>query len=114
VTEFIELLTHALNTPEVNSMAINVTRETKATVSAQNGGRVLAWTNDKEPNVISVAVPGDRAKLTPLEARELAAYLNEVAAEVAGGSLRTEPRTGPRAAPRAEYTRSGVRVSPWG
>jgi hypothetical protein len=87
------------------SMAINVTRETKATVTATNGGRVLAWTNDKEPNVISVAVPGDRAKLTPREARELAAYLNEVASEVVSAAGVEAGRVAP------EGVR--VRVSPW-
>lgn len=91
------------------TMAINVTRETKATVTATNGGRVLAWTNDREPNLISVAVPGDRAKLSPSEARELAAYLNEVAAEVAGTQARSaaQARTAERLVP------GGVRVSPW-
>jgi hypothetical protein len=92
------------------TMAINVTRETKATVTATNGGRVLAWTNDKEPNLISVAVPGDRAKLTPREARELAAYLNEVAAEVAGSEARSVGRT---AAERMAPEGARVRVSPW-
>jgi hypothetical protein len=84
------------------TMPINVTRETKATLTASCGGRVLSWTNDKEPNTVSIAVPGDRAKLTAREARELAAWLNEVAAELAGTATRP-------AAPRP----SAERVYPW-
>ncbi|MBD0712575.1 hypothetical protein OHA38_20340 [Streptomyces sp. NBC_01732] len=58
---------------------LNVTRETKATLAAKNGGRVLAWHNDKERGTLSVAVPGDRARLTPVEARNLAAWLIDAA-----------------------------------
>ncbi|GAB2572636.1 hypothetical protein GCM10027168_01840 [Streptomyces capparidis] len=58
---------------------LNVTRETKATLAAKGGGRVLAWHNDKERGTLSVAVPGDRVKLTPTEARNLAAWLIDAA-----------------------------------
>jgi hypothetical protein len=105
-----QLLIKNLERLSGETMAINVTRETKATVTATNGGRVLAWTNDKEPNLISVAVPGDRAKLSPGEARELAAYLNEVAAEVAASESERVSRMGTRSG-APEGVR--VRVSPW-
>ncbi|MEU9388691.1 hypothetical protein AB0D86_01660 [Streptomyces sp. NPDC048324] len=79
---------------------LNVTRETKATLAAQNGGRVLAWHNDKERGTLSVAVPGDRAKLTPTEARNLAAWLIDAAKAIESpdrtplrtAMLRTEER----------------------
>lgn len=58
---------------------MDVTRETKATLTAKNGGRVVAWHNDREPRTLSVAVPGDRAKLSPVEARNLAAWLIDAA-----------------------------------
>jgi hypothetical protein len=58
---------------------LNVTRETKATLTARAGGKVLAWHTDRERGVLSVAVPGDRAKLSPVEARNLAAWLLETA-----------------------------------
>lgn len=64
-------------------MYLNETREVKGTLTADSG-RVLAWSNDKEPRHISLAVPGDRAKLTPPQARELATWLLARADEVAG------------------------------
>jgi hypothetical protein len=57
---------------------INVTREVKAVLNGETG-RVLAWHNDKEARAISIAVPGDRAKLTPAQARELGLWLIEAA-----------------------------------
>lgn len=63
---------------------LNVTRETKATLPARNGGRVIAWHNDKERGMLSLAVPGDRTKLTPTEARNLAAWLIGAAKSVEG------------------------------
>ncbi|MFE9256526.1 hypothetical protein [Streptomyces sp. NPDC006879] len=79
---------------------LNVTRETKATLAARNGGRVIAWHNDKERGTLSVAVPGDRAKLTPVEARNLAAWLIDAAKAIEApdrsplrtATLRTEER----------------------
>jgi hypothetical protein len=53
---------------------LNVTKEVKATLTATTG-RVIAWHNDKERGAISIAVPGDRAKLSPVQARNLAAWL---------------------------------------
>ncbi|MET9602564.1 hypothetical protein [Streptomyces sp. NPDC006459] len=58
---------------------MQVTRETKATLTAKNGGRVVAWHSDREPNFLSMAVPGDRVKLTPVEARNFAAWLIDAA-----------------------------------
>jgi hypothetical protein len=54
---------------------LNVTRETKATLSARAGGRVIAWHTDKERDILSIATTGDRVKLSPVEARNLAAWL---------------------------------------
>lgn len=59
---------------------IRVTTETKAELKTADGGqRVLAWVRDSEPGVVSLAVPADRAKLSPREARELAKFLEEQA-----------------------------------
>lgn len=57
-------------------MTIRVEKKATATLTADTG-RVLAWTMDKEPAHISIAVPGDRAKMTPVQARELATWLLE-------------------------------------
>ncbi|MFB7675617.1 hypothetical protein ACFC26_29835 [Kitasatospora purpeofusca] len=59
----------------------NVTRETKAVLTTQAGGKVVGWYNDRETRHVSIAVPGDRAKLTPVEARNLAAWLIDAAKE---------------------------------
>ncbi|MFF2406699.1 hypothetical protein [Streptomyces sp. NPDC058092] len=56
-------------------------REVKAVLTAEVG-RVLVWHNDKEARAISVAVPGDRAKLTPSQARELGLWLIEASENV--------------------------------
>ena len=58
-----------------------VSRETKATLVTQAGGKVVGWHTDKESRHVSIAVPGDRAKLTPVEARNLAAWLIDAAKE---------------------------------
>ncbi|QBZ73355.1 hypothetical protein SEA_REMUSLOOPIN_41 [Streptomyces phage RemusLoopin] len=60
---------------------LSVTRETKAVLKTKTGERVVAFTKDSEPGIASLAIPGDRAKLSPREMRELAAWLNETAAE---------------------------------
>ncbi|MGW0530691.1 hypothetical protein [Streptomyces sp. NPDC003032] len=60
---------------------LNVTRETKAVLKTKTGERVVAFTKDSEPGIASLAVPHDRAKLSPREMRELAAWLNDTAAE---------------------------------
>lgn len=59
----------------------NITRETKAVLTTQAGGKVVGWFNDKETRHVSIAVPGDRAKLTPTEARSLAGWLIDAATE---------------------------------
>jgi len=43
--------------------------------SASGGGRIRAWETETEPDVISLAVVGDRAKLSPSEALDLAQWL---------------------------------------
>ncbi len=50
------------------------TTETKAVLTGEYG-RIVDFTKSNEAGVISLAVPGDRAKLTPAQARELAAWL---------------------------------------
>ncbi|MFE1959227.1 hypothetical protein [Streptomyces sp. NPDC059479] len=62
-------------------MTLNTVRETKATLSGV-AGRVLVWHNDKETRSISLAVPGDRAKLSPTQARELGLWLIEASETV--------------------------------
>ncbi|MHC0429248.1 hypothetical protein ACX6XY_03540 [Streptomyces sp. O3] len=83
---------------------LNVTRETKATLAARNGGRVIAWHNDKERGTLSLAVPGDRAKLTPVEARNLAAWLIDAAKAI---------ETPDRSPLRTATLRTGERVASW-
>jgi hypothetical protein len=61
---------------------IKVTRETKAELTTSTGGRVLVWTNDKEASQISIAVPGDRVRLTAVQATALAAALLDMAKTV--------------------------------
>ncbi|WP_330174527.1 hypothetical protein OG875_13835 [Streptomyces sp. NBC_01498] len=62
-------------------MPPNTVRETKATLNAGTG-RVLAWHNDKEARAVSLAVPGDRAKLSATQARELGLWLIEASEAV--------------------------------
>ncbi|MEV8101783.1 hypothetical protein [Streptomyces sp. NPDC088135] len=62
-------------------MTINTVHETKATMTA-DAGRVLVWHNDKEKGSVSLAVPSDRAKLTPAQARELGLWLIEASERV--------------------------------
>ncbi|MFF7990313.1 hypothetical protein ACFZDG_11045 [Kitasatospora xanthocidica] len=59
-----------------------VTRETKANLVTQAGGKIVGWYNDREVRHVSIAIPGDRAKLTPAEARSIAAWLIDAAKEV--------------------------------
>ncbi|MFE2245228.1 hypothetical protein [Streptomyces lavendulae] len=58
---------------------LRVTKETKATLTADTG-RVIGFVKDSEPGKVSLAVPADRAVLNPVQARALAAWLNETAA----------------------------------
>ncbi|MEV7670974.1 hypothetical protein [Streptomyces sp. NPDC088752] len=62
-------------------MTINTMRETKATMTAE-AGRVLVWHNDKEKGSVSLAVPADRARMTPAQARELGLWLIEASERV--------------------------------
>jgi hypothetical protein len=53
---------------------LSVTNETKAVLVAEKG-RVVGFIKSSEPGKISVAVPGERAVMTPAQARQLAAWL---------------------------------------
>ncbi|MFD5644924.1 hypothetical protein ACFWIP_24850 [Streptomyces anulatus] len=95
---FTQAIFNLLESPSM----MRVTREVKATLKAHTG-RVVSFTKDSEPGVISLAVPDDRAQLSPTEARALAAWLNDAATEIeraakgdADRALRTGPRPGPR------------------
>jgi hypothetical protein len=59
---------------------ISVTTETKAVLNAERG-RVVGFVKSDEPGTISLAVPADRAVMTPQQARELAAWLVEEASK---------------------------------
>jgi hypothetical protein len=63
----------------VNTM--RVTTETKAELQTEQG-RVVGFVKSSEPGKISLAVPADRAVMTPAQARQLAAWLNEEAERV--------------------------------
>ncbi|MCX5153719.1 hypothetical protein OG914_06805 [Streptomyces sp. NBC_00291] len=87
-------------------MTINTVRETKATLTAETG-RVLAWHNDKEARFVSLAVPGDRAKLTPAQARELGLWLIEASEKI------TAPAEAPFRMPTGRRVPSYVPPSRW-
>lgn len=53
---------------------MQVTNETKAVLNTE-GGRVIGFVKSNEPGKISLAVPNDRAVMTPAQARQLAAWL---------------------------------------
>jgi hypothetical protein len=57
---------------------LSVTNETKAVLVAEKG-RVVGFIKSSEPGKISIAVPGERAVMTPAQARQLAAWLVEEA-----------------------------------
>lgn len=59
---------------------IKVTEEMKAVLDAERG-RIVGFVKSDEPRKISLAVPGDRAVMTPAQARALAAWLVEEAAK---------------------------------
>ncbi|QAX94035.1 hypothetical protein SEA_EURATIS_40 [Streptomyces phage Euratis] len=69
---------------------IRVTTETKAELQTERG-RVVGFVKSSEPGKISIAVPADRAVMTPAQARQLAAWLNEEADR--GGRLTAADRT---------------------
>jgi hypothetical protein len=95
-------------------MAIRVEKKTTATLVCDTG-RVLAWTQDKEPAHISLAVPGDRAKLTPVQARELATWLLEESERVtqANRPKVAPPRFGMSPNEKAIRERLAGRVQAW-
>lgn len=53
---------------------MRITQETKAALAAERGS-VIGFVKSSEPRRISLAVPGDRAVLTPAQARQLAYWL---------------------------------------
>ncbi|WP_199809819.1 MULTISPECIES: hypothetical protein [unclassified Streptomyces] len=69
---------------------LRVVNETKATLQTESG-RVVGFVKSSEPGKISLAVPGDRAVMTPAQARQLAAWLVEEADK--GGSVSIGART---------------------
>ncbi|MEV0126375.1 hypothetical protein AB0I16_33325 [Streptomyces sp. NPDC050703] len=71
------LYANAFNTEEGRNM-MQESSETKATLTASLG-RVVGFTKSTEPGKISLAVPGDRAKMTPAQALILAQWLTKTA-----------------------------------
>ncbi|QAX93294.1 hypothetical protein HOV11_gp38 [Streptomyces phage Vash] len=69
---------------------LRVTTETKAELQTEKG-RVIGFVKSSEPGKISVAVPNDRAVMTPAQARAFAAWLVEEADK--GGKVTTDART---------------------
>ncbi|WP_433858211.1 hypothetical protein [Streptomyces kronopolitis] len=70
---------------------LRVTNETKAELKTETG-RVVGFVKSSEPGKISLAVPADRAVMTPAQARALAAWLVEEA-DKGGRVLTTDART---------------------
>ncbi|WP_328950454.1 hypothetical protein OG778_23785 [Streptomyces sp. NBC_00184] len=69
---------------------LQVTSETKAVLNADQG-RVIGFVKSNEPGKISIAVPNDRAVMTPAQARQLAVWLVEEA-EKGGKVMTTDAR----------------------
>jgi hypothetical protein len=69
---------------------MKITNETKAVLVTEKG-RVVGFVKSNEPGKISLAVAGDRAVMTPAQARQLAAWLIE---EADRGGRVTEPVAG--------------------
>ncbi|MEG8276373.1 hypothetical protein [Streptomyces sp. AHA2] len=63
------------------SKMLQVTTETKAAMTCEKG-RVVGFVKSNEPGKISLAVPADRAVMTPAQARQLAAWLVEEADKI--------------------------------
>jgi hypothetical protein len=59
-------------------MAFKQTKEVRGDLDGVTG-RARAWTTEREPGVISLAVPGDRVTMRPEDARALARWLEEQA-----------------------------------
>jgi len=60
------------------SNTMQITNETKAVLNAEQG-RVIGFVKSNEPRKISLAIPNDRAVMTPIQARQLASWLTEEA-----------------------------------
>ncbi|MEU6684408.1 hypothetical protein [Streptomyces sp. NPDC046832] len=63
------------------SRMLQVTTETKAVMDCDRG-RVVGFVKSNEPGKVSIAVPNDRAVMTPAQARQLAAWLVEEADKI--------------------------------
>ncbi len=60
-------------------MTVIISTETTGKINARSGDKGRVWYADREPDVVSLAVTGDRLKLTPTEARSLARTLTAFA-----------------------------------
>ncbi|WP_180931899.1 hypothetical protein [Streptomyces sp. AJS327] len=90
-------------------MTFRQTREVRADISGTTG-RVRAWTSEQEPGVISLAVPADRAQITPADARALAQWLED---QADAADRRESPRTLKYTVDR-DFTRfTSARTSVW-
>lgn len=65
---------------EINSKTTTTTKATLA--AAASSGRVVIIENSTEPGFLSLAVPGDRAKLSPTEVVALAKWFTAKGAEM--------------------------------
>lgn len=82
-------------------MTIRVETKTTATLTA-DAGRMIGWSVDREPGHVSLAIPTDRAKLNPVQLRELAQWLLSEAERIAPSRPKAAPGT----------TAAGWRVGP--
>lgn len=74
-------LNHFTRTNKERNNMLRVTNETKAILRTEGTGRVVGFVKSDEPGKISIAVPSDRAVMTPTQARQLAAWLRDEAAK---------------------------------
>lgn len=72
---------------------MQITSETKAVLRTEGTGRVIGFVKSNEPGRISLAVPDDRAIMTPAQARQLAAWLTEEADKVQEATQERAKRT---------------------
>ncbi|WP_172384881.1 hypothetical protein [Streptomyces sp. MNP-20] len=75
-------------------MAFTQTLEIRGDLTGASG-RARLWVTQREPGIISLAVPGDRVTMRPEDARALARWLEEqamVQERTASGGTRTHQR----------------------
>jgi hypothetical protein len=82
---------------ERNKM-LRVSTETKAVLQTEGTGRIVGFIKSTEPGKISVAVPNDRAVMTPAQARQFAAWLLEEAEKITASTTDARTSTGWRQA----------------